>query len=230
MDIQLSVIIPIYNTGDIIENNVRALVGALDQSRIKYEILVHNDGSADDSGEKIKRLAQLYKQLRFTCSPTNQGLGVSLQTLLRQARGKGIVYCDCDLPFGAQAVPVLYGQLAEHDIAVASRYGRVRNRVHWLRNICSRIYYYMCRLLFNFPVADIGSGTVAMKRDVLEKISLKCKGFGVHAELYWKAARKGLSIAEIPFSYINGEQRSFSVWKHGWGVFTETIRLKLELN
>lgn len=46
----------------------------------------------------------------------------------------------------------------------------------------SRLYYYFCRLLFHVQVADLGSGTVGLRKEALEALDLKASGFDIHPQ------------------------------------------------
>jgi len=224
----VSIVIPIYNAADLIEDSVQEIMRALDSLGSDYEILLRDDGSSDGGREVLERLSCQYSQLRCFYNLSNEGLGSTLIKLFKDARGKNIVYCDCDLPFGVRIISVLLDQIQTYDIAVASRYNGISNHVHFLRRFFSRAYYLFCKLLFNIPIIDVGSGSVAISRQALKRLDLKMKGFGIHAEIYKKAVHEGLLITEIPAESKRSIQRSFSIWKHGSSIILETIQLRLE--
>jgi len=136
---------------------------------------------------------------------------------------------DCDLPFGVDVIPALLKRLEINDIAVASRYhGGQSNRAPFVRKVCSRLYYFLCKLLFNIPVADIGSGSVAMRSRVPDGIDLKADGFDIHAEFYLKVFKKGFRIEEMPVKFNMPKQGSFHVWAHGPDALVKTFKLYFE--
>ncbi|MCK4882729.1 MAG: glycosyltransferase family 2 protein [Candidatus Omnitrophica bacterium] len=226
--IETSVVIPIYNAAGMIEDAIARIVDVMDPLRMNYEILLCDDGSTDGSGEVLKRIASRYPEARCFYNLSNRGLGATLKRLLNDAQGEKIVYCDCDLPFGADAIPVLLKGLEVSDITVASRYRGAVNRTPFTRKVCSRLYYFLCRLLFNIPVMDIGSGSVAMCRRVAQEISLKARGFDVHAEFYLKALKMGFAIDEISVESMITGQGSFCIWVHGPDALVKTFKLYLE--
>jgi len=80
-------------------------------------------------------------------------------------------------------------------------------------------------MLFQLPVVDIGSGTVAVRRDGLDQLTLRAKGFDIHAEFYVQAIKAGLSVTEVPAMAGRSQPGSFSIWRHGPGVVLGTLRL-----
>jgi len=225
----VSIVIPIYNASDIVENTLKQLVLTLDPLNIDYEILLQDDGSIDSTREVLKRIDSKYSQVKCFYGASNSGLGTTLRHLFDEAKGDNIIYCDCDLPFGAEIISVLLDKLQNADIAVASRYSGISNHVQLLRRIFSRVYFLLCKLLFNIPVIDVGSGSVAINRLALNTLDLKRRGFGIHAEIYVKAYHRGLLIVEFPAKSKQNQQRSFSIWKHGSGIILETFQLWVEL-
>jgi len=225
MPLDLTIAIPIYNSEKIIERSVERIAGILDPLGLNYEILLIDDGSQDSSGKVLEAIDHRYDQVRFSSNGSNEGLGVTLRSLFRKAQGKTIIYCDCDLPFGEKVIPLLLSEIDECDIIVASRYRGLPNYVPLVRKIASRSYYLLCKILYNISVVDIGSGSVALRKEALSQLDLKSQGFGIHAELFVKAARCGLTIKEIPAQHLRTDRGSFHVWKHGFQTICETVTL-----
>ncbi|OGW96696.1 MAG: hypothetical protein A2Z81_01715 [Omnitrophica WOR_2 bacterium GWA2_45_18] len=222
---KLSLVIPVYNAEKIIISSVRSLIETLAPLSLPYEILLRDDKSTDGSVEVLKSLPGMDPRVRCFFNPANQGLGATLRELFRDARGEIVIYCDVDLPFGAKIIPGLLAEVTSSDIVTASRYRGEKNRVTWSRKAASRLYYGFCKFLWDIRVVDIGSGTVAIQKRALDQLSLRAKGFDIHAELYVKAAREGLTIKEIAAVSTDEGKGSFRVLKHGPRVAFETIRL-----
>jgi len=223
--VELSIVLPIYNAANIVEDSVERLVGALDPLGLSYEILLKNDGSHDNSSKILEMIDRRYGHVHCSSNGSNEGLGVTLRKLFHEAQGRTIIYCDCDLPFGEQVISLLLHGIKKDDIVVASRYCGMRNCVPLYRKIASRLYYFFCKLLFGISVFDIGSGSVAFQKEALKQLDLKSKGFGIHAELFIKASRGGFSIKEIPAEHFRISTGSFHVWKHGFTTLCETLTL-----
>ena len=198
----VSVVIPVYNAQGMIKDSIDQIIDRIDPLKADYEILLRDDGSTDKSKEVLERVALQYPEVRCFYNVSNEGLGSTLRRLWKDARGERVIYCDCDLPFEADVIPALLEKLQTSDIVVASRYCGALNRTPFVRKIFSRLYYFLCKALFNIPVMDIGSGSMAVRRQVLENLDLRAKGFEIHAELYIKASRKGFRIEEIPVKFF----------------------------
>jgi len=221
----LSILIPSYNSSPFISGTVARLTKILKTTELKYEILFWDDGSTDDSVLVLERLVQQFSMVKLFANKRNEGLGFTLRKLFECAQGEQVIYLDCDLPFGEEALLIVLRELMEYDVVVVSRYLRNSNKVPWLRRLTSRLYYQLCRVLFRIPVLDIGSGTVGMRRSAIRLLPLTTNGFEFHAEFYVQAMRHGLSIKEIPGEFQYSGQGSFRIAKHGPGIVWGTLKL-----
>ncbi len=222
---RVSILIPIYNSCGIIETTVRRLVDVLSKRGYDFEIILRDDGSRDESKYVMDKLPQIFPQVKCFFNQSNRGLGYTLRSMFKDCNGKSIVYCDCDLPFGVKIIPIMVSKLSDYDIVVASRYSGIPSKGRLGRKIFSRMYYMLCKLLFNIPVSDIGSGTVAIRKDVLDELILYSDGFDIHAEFYVSAADAGFSIKEIPASAEDNCAGSFSILYHSPTIIKGTFRL-----
>lgn len=229
MPVKLSVVIPVYNAQHALEQSIEEIIRILGQNHLTYEILLRDDASIDESKHILEEISSVYPQARCFYNSSNRGLGFTLRELFREAKGEIVIYCDGDLPFGAEILPILLDEIRPFDIVIASRYKGVKNHVALTRWMVSRFYYYLCKFLFNISARDIGSGSVAIKRDKLQMLNLKTDGFAVHAELYARAKRAGLTMNEIPAKVLSQRLTTFSILKHGLSTLWATIKLRFML-
>lgn len=229
MLIEISVVIPVFNARHIVKASVDELINFLNEGEFSYEILLRDDCSEDGTMDELKNLEKRYPRLRCFRNDGNKGLGFTLRKMFEDARGRTIIYSDCDLPFGVEIISELFNGIKENDIVVASRYKGGCNDVPLIRKIMSRAYYFFCKMLFDMPVMDIGSGTVAIKKQVVGALDLRAEGFDIHAELYVKARRAKYFISEISADSRKIKESSFSIVKHGFSVIVKTIKLWFEL-
>ncbi|MBL7130469.1 MAG: glycosyltransferase family 2 protein [Candidatus Omnitrophica bacterium] len=221
----LSIVIPIYNTGDILCKTIEELHRYLEDNGHDFEILICDDSTLDNVRPVIQELARRYWRVRPFFNKGNRGLGYTLKVLFRNAKGEVIIYLDCDLPFGKEIIRVLLNEIHYGDIVLASRYRGEKSAIHRPRWLMSRLYYLLCKMLFRLPVRDIGSGSVALKREVIDAVSLISNGFAVHAEIFLRASRAGFSIKEIPYPARHASPGSFQILRHGPAVLSETLIL-----
>lgn len=224
----LSVIIPIYNSEHLIKSGIERIDKACSKLNQTYEIICCDDNSSDRSIDVLGEYAKKYDAVKVMTNEHNKGLGFTLRKMIDCAVGNHIIYCDCDLPFGDQVFERLISEAKEADIVVASRYLKINNKIPILRRLCSLGYYWACKILFNMPVRDIGSGAVLFKKDAIKQINLKSCGFAIHAEYFHKASMLQMIIKEIPLKTEIYQKGSFNIIKHGMGIICETLKLWMD--
>jgi len=131
----LSVIIPVYNSAEILPELVRQLAELLPSLASDHEIILVNDGSRDESWTVIQGLAGEYPTVRGLNMMRNYGQHNALLAGLRQARFPVSITMDDDLQHPPGEIPLLLAKLAEgHDVV----YGTPRQQPHSLwRNLTS---------------------------------------------------------------------------------------------
>ena len=221
----LSVLIPVYNSRKLLLNTVEILIKSLRNMSLDYEILLRDDGSRDGSKKVMEELSQRHPTVRSFYNNHNRGLGFTLRQLFQDAEGEVFVYMDCDLPFGVENLSILFKEIDHYDIVVMSRYMLKLNRVRFLRRLTSFLYFLLCRILFSIAVRDVGSGTVAIRKNVAQSLTLQADGFEIHAEIFTKAHKKGFKIKEVPAEFQDRGMGHFSILKHGPLTVLSTLKL-----
>jgi len=228
MILELSAVIPVYNSGKIIFGTYKSVKKEFERITNDYEILLRNDGSTDNSEEVLKKIIKNDKKVRIF-SNSNHGLGYVLRKLFKNAKGDYIIYFDADmfLSFDLTILYDLLKKMSNADVVIASRYHSryQKGRVPFYRLIASLIYRVINRLLFRIDITDVGSGFVLFKKKVLNKVELTSNGFDIHIELFTKIKKKGFKIIEVPVSYSHWEYGSFKMLKHGPETLIETFKL-----
>ena len=95
-DIELSVIIPVYNTEKYFEKCIDSVINAIKRLTFNAEIIVINDGSNGNIEELIKKYLEDYSNLVVYISQPNRGRGATRNLGVAKARGKYINFVDSD--------------------------------------------------------------------------------------------------------------------------------------
>ena len=94
----VSILIPAYNEGVVIRRTIEAML-ALNYPEERYEVIVINDGSTDDTGKIVAEFAKRHSIVKLVNVPKGEGGVGKSRTLnigLRQARGEVISIYDAD--------------------------------------------------------------------------------------------------------------------------------------
>ena len=94
-DVLLSVVIPVYNSGDTIKECVMSVVNEAELNSIAYEIILVDDGSTDNTFEECRGLCEANGNIKL-CSQTNSGPSAARNKGIAEARGEFIAFNDSD--------------------------------------------------------------------------------------------------------------------------------------
>jgi undecaprenyl-phosphate 4-deoxy-4-formamido-L-arabinose transferase len=133
----VSVVIPVYNSAATLGVLLRRLAAVLDQVNMPYELILVNDGSRDESWERIVALSAEYPQLRGINLMRNYGQHNALFCGIQEASHDVVVTLDDDLQNPPEEIPALLSKLREgYDVV----YGTPRRERHGLwRDLASRV-------------------------------------------------------------------------------------------
>lgn len=210
---KLSVVIPVYNEKNTIEEII-SRVQAVDVG-IKKEIILVDDCSNDGTREILEKLTQ--DNIKVYFHSKNQGKGASLQTGFSKVEGDIILIQDADLEYDPREYskllePILDGRA---DAVYGSRFLGDPHRVlffwHYVGN---KILTTLSNITSNLNLTDMETCYKVFKREILDKITLKSKRFGIEPEITIKLAKMKCRIYEVPISYSG---RDYSEGKKpGW--------------
>ena len=204
----LSIIIPVYNEEktiiqilEKIKNNAPSL--------LKYEVIVINDGSTDQSGKLLENNKHLFDNLLV--NETNRGKGFSVKKGILSASGTHIIFQDADLEYDPadfkKFEKIFFDFDADGIIGSRFVYSNYTRSHNILNKIGNTVLTFIFNLLYNTTFTDIYSCYFAFKKNLLNAHELRTEGFEQHAEILCKVIKKGDKFYEVPISY-NGRNAS----------------------
>lgn len=212
---EVTVVLPTRNEEKAISIMLPRIQNALERLSVPYEIIVV-DKSTDNTPEIAKQLgARVIRQEGI-------GYGDAYLTGFRHAEGKFIVMMDPDGSYDPEDIPSILKPLLEGkaDFVIGTRLkGEMdKGAMPWLhRYIGNPLLTKILNVLFKAGISDAHCGMRAIRKDVLDKLPLKCRGMEFASEMIIEAAKKKLRIAEVPIKYHPriGESKLNS-FRDGW--------------
>ena len=241
---RIVVIIPTYNEAEnlpLIVQRVRAAVPTVD-------ILVADDNSPDGTGDIADGLATADSAIKVMHRQGKEGLGAAYLAGFAWAIDNGydaVVEMDADGSHQPEQLPRLLKALEDADLVLGSRWvpgGAVQN---WpkSREFLSRGGSTYTRLALGIDVHDATGGYRAFRTSALKALNLEqveSAGYCFQIDLAWRALQAGLSIREVPITFVEreiGESKMsqsivlealwrVTVWgaKHRYGQLTGALR------
>ncbi len=204
----LSIIIPVYNEEKTIIEILKK-IKKNSSNLAKYEIIVINDGSTDNTKKLLEDNKDLYDKLLI--NENNKGKGFSVKKGIVNASGSHIIFQDADLEYDPSEYIKFEKIFTEFDAdgIIGSRfiYSNYTRSHNILNKIGNTILTLIFNLLYNTTFTDIYSCYFAFKRNLVDANLLETEGFEQHAEILCKVIKKGNKFYEVPISY-NGRNAS----------------------
>ena len=195
---RLTVVLPVYNEAAVLDRLHRLVRTALEQTGAVFEVLFVNDGSTDDSGERLDEIAQRDDAVRVLHLSRNFGHQAALQAGLDHADGDAVVVMDSDLQDDPQAIPDMVNAWRRGcDVVYAIRSDR--KEAAWKRGLFFA-FYRLLNLLSSSPFpADAGNFGL-MDRQVVDRIRELPESDRYFAGLRgWVGYRQvGIPVARLP--------------------------------
>lgn len=199
----LSIVIPCYNEAEGIaamRERMGQVLPSLRQ-RGSVELILVDDGSADNTGELLKAAFADIPEARVVQHERNRGLGAALRTGFAQVEGSVVVTCDSDGTYPFAEIPALLDRLTpDVDIVTGSPYhpaGGIEN-VPAYRVMISQGASLCYRVLVDWKIHTYTALFRACRREVIDQIRTTADGFLMVTELLVEARLAGYSVAEYP--------------------------------
>lgn len=151
MNIELSVVIPVYNEAANLQILNRRITAVLTEMQLSYEIVYVNDGSTDHSLQIIKQLSAGDNRIKYIHFSRNFGHQIAVSAGLENALGEKVVIIDADLQDPPEFIPRLYDKICEgFEVVCAKR--KSRKGESWLKEHTA---YWFYRILKKITTVDI---------------------------------------------------------------------------
>jgi glycosyltransferase involved in cell wall biosynthesis len=192
----LSIVIPSYNEEENLEAVVQESLNVLQSLTQRFEIIVVDDCSTDNSWQKLQHLSEKIPQLRPIRNEKNMGCHPSSLVGYQAAQGDYRYFIPADRQIPAAEITKFVAQAKSGCDIVYSWRQRRADPPHrlWI----SGCYNLLLRIFFGIRVHDVDSSELLTKRAVetiLPKI--RCDSAFITVEMLMEASRQGLGIGEV---------------------------------
>ena len=206
---KLSIIVPVYNEGENIVLLYKAVEKSVTTMGIPWELILVDDGSQDNSLEKIKGIVKEHpKHVSAVVLRRNFGQTAAIAAGIDHSEGEIIILLDADLQNDPADIPIMVEKLAEgYDLVSGWRFHRQDKFL--TRTLPSRIANSLISAVTGVKLHDYGCTLKAYRREVLT-------GFRLYGEMHRfipvYANSVGAKIVEIK---VHHHARKFGKEKYG---------------
>jgi glycosyltransferase involved in cell wall biosynthesis len=198
----LSVVFPAFNEAANLPAVIAQAISSVSQVVPKFEILIVDDGSSDETIEICNRLAAEHQNVRVIRHPRNRGYGATLRSGFAAAECDLVFFTDADGQFRFDELGDFVAKIDAFDMVIGYRRQR---QDRWYRLLNSRVGNWLARTLLNVRVRDINCAYKLFHRDLLQRLPLTSNGAMINTELLALAARAGWTFHELPVNHYPRE-------------------------
>ncbi len=207
----ISIVIPAYNEKDSLRELYEKIRQTVTQHNYKYEIIIIDDGSTDDSARVLRDLRQRDNRIKVIAFRKNYGKSAALSVGFEQAKGDIIISMDADLQDDPAEIPKLINEINKGKDMVSGwkkkRYDPIT------KTIPSRFFNFVTSKLTGIPLHDFNCGLKAYKKEVIKEINVYGE---LHRFIPALAHWQGYSIGEV---VVQHHKRKYGKTKFGVGRF-----------
>jgi dolichol-phosphate mannosyltransferase len=230
----VSIVLPTYNESANIVNLIEAIILNI-PANWKFEVIVVDDCSPDNTLEKVKRAFSNNKKIITILRKKDRGFARSIRAGIERANYEYIIVMDSDSTHDPKEIKKLLHIGTIYDFISASRFcagGNMLDKKHYL---LSFIYNLILRVIIRTQLQDNLGGYFLTRRKILANLPMDEIFFG-YGDYYFRLLhfiqKAKYSIIEIPANYLSRQGgKSKSNWLRMFCVYTyRAIRLKLNID
>jgi glycosyltransferase involved in cell wall biosynthesis len=199
---EITAFLPVYNEEQNIGSVVRKVRDVLEKTADKWEVLIIDDGSSDQTVASVMEPIKSDERIRLISHKENRGYGAALKSGFYNAKYNWISFIDSDGQFDYSEIYGFIEKQKETNADLVIGYYKKR-QVSYFKKLTSKIWELSVLILFGLRVRDIDCGFKLIRKDVIDSIpKLESeRGAFISSELLIKARKKGFKIVEIPVTH-----------------------------
>lgn len=228
----LSLIIPVYNACDYLEERTWRGIKEIKRALDNFEIIFVNDGSTDRTLQILEKIKTDDQRIKVLSYNKNRGKGYAVKMGILKAVGEFIFFTDADLPFGIS--PILEGcrmlKNENFDMILAQRSKNFYSNLK--RRFASRFFSFFVGLFFGLGTLDTQCGLKGFKREIAKDLFNKItrNDFTFDVEIIYLARKKKLKIGFLPVKPTGfSSSTTISFFPHAIKMFINLIMIKLNI-
>jgi glycosyltransferase involved in cell wall biosynthesis len=207
---QLSIIIPLFNEEESLEELNEAIEKVVSKTDIDYEVIYIDDGSTDNSWNIITNLSETSFNLKGIKFLRNFGKSQALCAGFDAALGKVVITMDADLQDDPNEIPSLFDKIYNENFDLVSGWKKKRFDSIIFKNFPSKIFNWAARKTSNINLNDFNCGIKAYKKAVIKEIKLTG---GMHR--YIPVLAKNAGFKNISEKIVKHHPRKHGKTKYG---------------
>ena len=214
MNMDLSVVIPLYNEEESLPELFAWIQRVMKENGFSYEVIFVNDGSTDRSWNVIEELAAKHLEAKGIKFRRNYGKSPALYCGFEKAQGEVVITMDADLQDSPDEIPELYRMITEEGYDLVSGYKKKRYDP-LSKTLPTKLFNATARAVSGIKnLHDFNCGLKAYRKEVIKNIE-------VYGEMhrYIPYLAKNAGFGKIGEKVVHHQARKYGVTKFGLNRF-----------
>lgn len=192
---RLSIFVPAYNEQGNIEGAVKKIHSIVPKYCSEYEIIIVNDGSTDNTGKIINRLAKKDKKIKPLHNDINRSMGYSYFRAVGEAKFEYLmtIFGDDDHP--SESIERILSKMGQADIIIPY-YTNLHLSKTWLRHVISITYTHIVNSITGLTVGYY-NGITLHKTHLVKQVPVRSTGFGFQCETIVYLLKNGATYLQV---------------------------------
>jgi glycosyltransferase involved in cell wall biosynthesis len=223
------VVLPVYNEAVLVDGAIRRSIGTLRRIVGRFEVLLVDDCSTDETGTIADAAAREFPEVRVLHNERNLRQGGSLRRAFPLARYDLVTHNAIDYPFDFEELPAVLRCFPGADVVVVER--RSYPGVTAMRRFASWVNQTLIRTLFGLSICDYNFVQVYKRQFLMNEHSFSDGTAFITVERIVRAHHAGARVVSVEAEYHrrpSGVSTSGN-WRTVWHSLRDIVRLWLEL-
>ncbi len=212
---ELSIVVPALdeqeNVGPLVEQVRHAII----DEGVTAELIIIDDGSRDETPQRLTALVRKYPWLRVLRREAPRGQSAAMYAGIQAARGRFIATLDADLQNDPADLPLMLNMIRKGDYDMVQGDRSMNRRDNIVRRVGSVVGRAFRRWLLGDPIRDTGCSARVVRAEIAKQFPLQFKG--MHRFMPAYARMLGARIIESP---VHHHPRTAGKTKYGLGVMS----------
>lgn len=233
MSIKLSIVIPCYNEKKRLKSGINHYMSFLKTQKYKWEIILVNDGSVDNTLELMKKYSRTDKRIKVISYRKNQGKGHAVKTGMEKAKGAFVLFSDLDHSVPISTINTFFNYFKKgFDVVIGSRRvegSKFIKKQNPLRENLGRGFTLLVRILIDWPIKDATCGFKAFTNTAAKKLfsQISIYGWAFDAELLFLCKKYGYKYAQAPVNWQDVKGSKVSLTKDIAGSLWGLVKIRI---
>jgi len=206
----ISVVIPLLNEEESLNELYDWIAKVMQSNRYSYEILFIDDGSTDNSWKVIESISERDANVKGIRFQRNYGKSQALNAGFKEVLGDVVITMDADLQDSPDEIPELYNLIVKDDFDLISGWKKKRYDSKIRKNIPSKLFNAAARKTSGLKLHDFNCGLKAYKNEVVKNVDVRGE---MHR--YIPVLAKNAGFNKIDEKIVTHQARKYGVTKFG---------------